>query len=86
MKKYKFDYIKEMVEKWAKDVPKDVDTIKSTPFLINLPWIDLDDNFNLRVIPAHDHYGEEIEDVQDWIDQRNKYCEELAEEYKNKKQ
>lgn len=73
-----------MVEKWAKDVPKDADTIKSTPFLISLPWIDLDANFKLRIIPAHDYYGEEIEDVQDWISQRDKYCEELAEEYKNK--
>ena len=84
MKQYKFDYIREMVEKWREDVPKDVVSIAGTPFLVNLPWVDLDENHTLRVIPAHDYYGEEIEDMQDWLNQRNAYCEKLAKEYKEK--
>lgn len=85
MKEYRFDYIKEMVDKWREDVPKDVESIAGTPFLVNLPWVDLDENYKLRVTPAHDYYGEEIEDMQDWINQRNKYCEKLAKEYENSK-
>lgn len=85
MKEYRFDYIKEMVEQWRDDVPRDVQTIAGLPFYVSLPWVDFDENCKLRVIPPHDYYGEEIEDMQDWLNQRNKYCEKLAKEYENSK-
>lgn len=85
MKKYKFDYIKEMVDQWCDEVPKDAEAIKFTPFLITPPFIGLDENCKLIGNPPYDHYGEVIDDMQDWLEQRDKYCEELAEEYKKKK-
>ena len=74
-----------MVEQWREDVPRDANNIKGTPYRITQPFIDLDENSHLRVTTAHDYYGEEIEDIQDWINQRNKYCEKLAKEYKDSK-
>lgn len=84
MKKYRFDYIKEMVEEWDKRIPKDANTIKTTPFLIVPPFIGLDEDGKMSVRPAIDHYGEYIENLGDWFEQRNKYCEKLAKEYENR--
>lgn len=72
MKKYKFDYIKESVEKWAPDVPRTLETIEFLPFGI------------LLFPPYMDPYGEIIEDLNDWYKQRHEYCVKLADEYKMK--
>lgn len=34
---------------------------------------------------AIDYYGEEIENMDEWIIQRNNYCKKLAKEYENNK-
>jgi len=81
-KKYKFDYIKQMADKWAKDVKKDKWTLLMTPYGIRLPFTGTK-NGDLVIIPATDFYGEPITDMKDWLKQREEYCEELAEQYKN---
>lgn len=83
MKEYKFEYIKEIVDKWHKEVPKNVKTIEETPYGIMLPFADIDENGTLIVIPARDYYGEPIEDIVDWFNQRHEYCIKLAKEYEN---
>jgi hypothetical protein len=78
MKKvYRFDYIEEWVSKWSEDIPRTKETIASVPFDIRLPFINYEDG-KLVIYPAKDHYGEEIDDINDWLEQRNKYCENLA--------
>lgn len=84
---YKFDYIREMVEKWDESVPKDMNSIYGTPWLILLPLTmpeTINGNFVLKYYPARDYYGEPIYDIEDWIRQRKNYCEKLANEYKKK--
>jgi hypothetical protein len=80
--KYRFDYIKENVDKWNPSIPRDAETIKNTiPFYVLLPWIGLDDDGNMTVTPAKDYYGEVIPDLKEWHRQRDEYCEKLAKEY-----
>ena len=77
MKKiYRFDYIKEMVEKWAPGVPRTYQQINFLPWRITLPWI-MPDCF----IPAKDYYGEVIEDLEEWHRQREEYIKNLVKEY-----
>ena len=83
MKEYKFEYIKEMVDKWHKDIPKDAKTIEGTPYGITLPFTNIDKTGTLIFIPARDYYGESIEDIVDWLNQRHEYCIKLAKEYEN---
>ena len=77
MKQYRFDYIKENVDKWNPSVPRDVATIESLPFWVSLPWLTLDE-----YIPPKDYYGEVVEDFDEWYNQRHEYCVKLAKEYK----
>lgn len=86
MKQYKFDYIKENVEKWGKDIPRDRETLISTPFGITMPHLfPKENNMGFNYYPPKDYYGETIEDIDDWMKQRERYCEELEKEYKNHK-
>lgn len=79
---YRFDYIKESVDKWNPSVPRDAVTIKSIiPFYILLPWVGLDDNGKVTITPAKDYYGEAIPDLEEWHRQRDEYCKKLAKEY-----
>ena len=80
-KKYKFEYIKESVDKFADGVPKDEQTILSLPFDVMPPFILYEDR-KMVYKPAYDHYGETIEDFDDWIKQRTEYCRWLAKQYK----
>ena len=85
--KYKFDYIHEMVEKWDDNVPKNMNNIYGTPWLISLPLMMpeiINDKLLFNFYPAHDYYGEPIYDIEEWINQRKDYCEKLAKEYKKK--
>lgn len=79
MKEYRFDYLKEQVEKWKKwnpGVPITLEWIESFPFLITLPWI-----MPGEYRPATDYYGDVVEDFGDWYRQRHEYCLKLAKEY-----
>ena len=78
MKKvYRFDYIAEWVSKWSEDIPRTKEMIAGVPFDIMLPFIDYEDG-KLVIYPPKDHYGEDIDDIHDWLEQRDKYCENLA--------
>lgn len=77
MKEYRFDYIREMVEKWNPEIPRTVERMRFLPWYISLPWIMPGEEFR----PAKDHYGEVIEDFEEWFRQREEYCKKLAEEY-----
>lgn len=79
MKQYKFDYIREWVEKWNPSVPKTLEQIRALPFDVLLPWIMPGEEYR----PAKDHYGEVIEDFEEWFSQREEYCKKLAKEYEN---
>ena len=79
MKQYKFDYIREWVEKWHPSVPRTLAQIRALPFYYLLPWIIPGEEYS----PAKDHYGEVIEDFEEWFSQREEYCKKLAKEYEN---
>jgi len=72
-KTYRFDYIRKWVEKWNPDIPRTVERIEMTPWDIFIwSW------------PQIDHYGEIIEDFEEWYKQRHDFCIKLAEEYESR--
>ena len=89
MKKYKFDYIREMVSEWHPNVKVDLNSLLNTPYNVSLPMIMPETNeegkFQLTYYPAKDYYGEVIEDVNVWLKQREKYCKKLVKEIKKAK-
>ena len=80
-KKYRFDYIKEDVMKWAPDVRKTMtkEMISFLPLKVTLPYFMPD-----RYIPAMDYYGEVIDDYEDWKKQREEYIDSLFDKLKGK--
>ena len=80
-KKYRFDYIKEDVMKWAPEVRKTMtkQMIYMLPLRVNLPFIMPD-----RYIPAMDYYGEVIDNYDEWKRQREEYIDNLYNELKEK--
>ena len=76
-KKYRFDYIKEEVMEWNPDVRKRC-TLQMIEGIGSLmpPWFIPGEIY----IPAHDKYGDEVEDMVDWSRQKDKYCKELYHE------
>ena len=79
MKEYRFDYLKERVEQWQEGWPKTLEAIEGLPFDILLPWFVPGEEYR----PAKDHYGEDIDDFEEWYRQRHEYCIKLAKEYEN---
>lgn len=75
-KRYRFDYIKEIVNNWRPEVPKTFENISFLPFYVSPPWIMPD-----CYIPPKDYYGEVVDDIGEWYKQREEYCKKLAEEY-----
>ena len=71
-KHYRFDYIKEDVDKWNPQIPRDYYTISFLPFGL------------LLTTPIRDYYGEEVDDAQEWLRQRDEYIKKLVERYKNR--
>lgn len=71
-KRYRFDYIKEDVDKWDPRLPKDYDRISFLPFGL------------LLTTPIRDYYGEEVDDAQEWLRQRDEYIKKLVEQYNNR--
>ena len=80
MKKYKFEYIKENVLQWKNDLLENItvsDVVNAIPFGVMLPWV-MPNEYK----PAVDYYGEEIEDIDDYMHQRDEYIKKLVEEIK----
>ena len=73
MKQYRFDYIKEWVEKWNPDIPRTVERIEMTPWDIFI-WS----------CPQIGHYGENIDNFEEWYRQRHDFCIKLAKEYESR--
>ena len=80
-KKYRFDYIKEDVMKWAHEVRKNVtkQMIYMLPLRVIFPFIMPD-----RITPAMDYYGEVIYNYDEWHKQREEYIDNLYNELKEK--
>ena len=84
---YKFDFIREQIlslnpSLWKKLKPTEIHGLVG--FNIRLPFINLE-NGKLVTYPALDIYGKEINDVEGYMNQRKKYCENLGNEItKNK--
>jgi hypothetical protein len=79
MKQYKFDYIREMVEKWNPEIEKTLDRIEFVPFMLTLPWIMPGEEYR----PVTDYYGETVDNFEEWHRQREEYCKKLAKEYED---
>jgi len=81
MKRYRFDYIREWVDKWNPQVPRTVEQMEMLPWDVLLPWVSLDENLKMTISPAKDHYWDDIEDLDEWLRQRSEYIKNLANEY-----
>ena len=79
-KKYRFDYIREDVMKWAPDVRKNVtkQMLYMLPLRVLFPFI-----LPEQITPPIDYYGEVIDNYGEWSKQREEYIEELYRELKN---
>lgn len=69
---YKFDYIKDMVDKWADKTTVTRQQLNMIPYCITLPWLTFDSG-----VPSKDFYDEEIVDFNEWLRQREKYLDNL---------
>lgn len=78
-KTYRFDYIKEIVEQWRPWIPKTYENINFLPFYVSTPWIMPD-----CYIPPKDYYGEVVEDIGEWYEQRCEYIKNLVKEYEER--
>ena len=86
-KKFKFDFIREQIlslkpNLWAKLKPEEIQGLVG--FGIRLPIITFEGGKTVTY-PALDPYGEEILDLDEYINQRNEYCEKLGNEIIEKK-
>lgn len=79
-KKYRFDYIREDVMKWAPEVRKNVtkQMLYMLPLRVIFPFI-----LPEQITPPIDYYGEAIDNYGEWSKQREEYIEELYSELKN---
>ena len=82
-KQYRFDFIREMVMQWSPEILEDAspDMIDSLPLKISLPYFVPFETY----IPAHDYYGEEIDDYDDYRRQRSAYIKSLYKEIRGMK-
>lgn len=75
MKKYRFDYLKETVDKWSDKEHVTVEQLNMLPWFITPPYIELD-----IYIPMQDYYGDIIEDIDDFRNQRDAFLLNLWKE------
>ena len=73
MRRYCFDYIKELVDAWDPCIPRDYSTLAFTPYGL------------LLTSPIRDYYGVEVDDMQEWLRQREEYINGLVEGYEKQK-
>lgn len=83
MKNYRFDYIDDWISDWSYEMKTDANQMQMLPFGVTMPFIDINENGEYSSTPMMDYSGDIIEDVNDWMKQREIYCKELAE--RNKK-
>ena len=76
MKTYRFDYLKECVDKWVDKTHITMSQLYTLPDDILLPWF-----MPGEYRPAKDHYGEDILDISEWRRQKNEYLEKLWVEF-----
>ena len=84
MKKYRFDYIREQIADWDKEMVT-FENVRNLPFRISPPSMGPGVDGRVNFLPSMDPYGNPIDDMDDWIDQRNDYIEELVEKIKKDK-
>lgn len=84
MKKYRFDYIDDWISDWSYKMKTDANCIQRLPFGVSMPFIDINENGEYTTTLARDYSGDIIEDVSDWLKQREIYCKELVKRNKNK--
>lgn len=72
MKQYKFEYLKEMVDEWADKTHVTRQQLNILPWRISLQYWDFE-----KYIPSKDCYGEIVEDIDEWIKQRDEYLDKL---------
>jgi hypothetical protein len=79
--KYKFDYIKEVVDSWNEEVKKRLtkDMIINTPYYVTLPYVGLTDTHEFKTSNLIDYYGQEIDDFEEWNKEREEYIDRLFE-------
>jgi hypothetical protein len=79
-KKYRFDYIKADVMRWAPEVRKNMtkQMLYNLPFRVLFPFI-----LPEKITPPIDYYGEVISDYDEWKRQREEYIEDLYKQLKN---
>lgn len=75
MKKYRFDYLKESVDKWNDKEHITIEQLNKLPWLVTPPYIELG-----IYIPMKDYYGDIIEDIDDFCNQRKVFLLKLWKE------
>lgn len=78
-KKYRFDYIKADVMRWAPEVRKNMtkQMIYMLPYGLTY-WSDFEKGIIIR-----DYFGDVIDDYDEWERQREEYIEDLYKQLKN---
>lgn len=76
MKTYKFDYLREWVDKWSDKTHITMSQLYILPDDILLPYVMIDE-----YRPPKDHYGEDIEDLSEWRRQKELYLKKLWVEF-----
>lgn len=84
MKNYRFNYIDDWISDWSYTMKTDANCIQGLPFGILMPFNSINENGEYTTTLMRDYSGDVIEDVSDWLKQREIYCEELAERNKNR--
>ena len=77
MKTYRFDYLREWVDKWVDKTHITMSQLLCLPDDILLPWFMPGEEYR----PAKDHYGDDILDISEWRRQKNEYIEKLWVEF-----
>lgn len=83
MKEYCFNYIREAFDKqkdWLGIALEKEDIVSCTNFSLN--WnIDLNSSTGHSDELAYDYYGEPVDDLKEYFNQRNAFVDELFDEY-----
>ena len=77
MKTYRFDYLKEWADKWFDKTHITMSQLYMLPWDVALPWFMPGEEY----IPPKDHYGDVIDDINEWSRQREEYLKNLWVEF-----
>lgn len=76
MKTYRFDYLREWVDKWQDKTHITMSQLYNLPDDVLLPWF-----MPGEYKPPKDHYGENIDDMSEWRNQKEEYLKKLWVEF-----